>query len=726
MSSTFLGMPATPPRSPYGTGNLRGDRKFPEAAHDELRNEQLRRNLGRATRTIRAKRLDVTGELPDWEALRDAGSAIKTDTMNRLPELLEQLERKVTERGGTVHWARDGVEANEIVARLVRATGSSDVIKVKSMATQEIGLNEHLESVGITPYETDLAELIVQLAHDKPSHILVPAIHRNRDEIRQIFLKEIPGVDPSLDNVPAHLAAAARAYLREKFMTTKVAVSGANFGIAETGTLAVVESEGNGRMCLTMPDTLITVMGIEKVLPRYQDLEVFLQLLPRSSTGERMNPYTSMWTGVTPGDGPQEFHLVLLDNGRTAALADRIGREALNCIRCSACLNVCPVYERAAWPRVRIDVPRTDRRGTHSAARRDARGQERPQQLAAVRLQPLRRLFRRLPGQDRHSLAPGRAAPPAHRAVRHHGGEAGHEGRGHRHEASEALHRRAEGGGDRPRPRRAGRQDLASPAAVRRLEREPGHRGAAEADLPLLAGIGRGRRDDAGRRGRVRAEPQETGGGEVTTARETVLGRIKDALSLAPAPAPDIAVPRGYRTGRTLPDDERLALFTDRLVDYKATVHTCTADRTAHVVAEVLRERGARRIGVAGRARRRLARRVRRRGPAGLRRHPGAPARRVGRRRHRLCRQLRRDRHHLPGRLAGPGTAGAFLVPDLHVCVVDLSTVEAGVPEAVARLVPQRPTTLISGPSATSDIELERVEGVHGPRTLAVVIRTDV
>jgi len=346
MSATFLGMPATPPRSPYGTGNLRGDRPFPAAAHDELRNEQLRRNLGRATRTIRAKRLDVTGELPDWEELRDAGSAIKTDTMNRLPELLEELERNVTARGGTVHWARDGVEANEIVARLVRETGSDEVIKVKSMATQETGLNEHLESLGITAHETDLAELIVQLAHDKPSHILVPAIHRNRDEIRQIFLKEIPGVDPSLDNVPAHLAAAARAYLREKFMTTKVAVSGANFGIAETGTLSVVESEGNGRMCLTLPDTLITVMGIEKVLPRYQDLEVFLQLLPRSSTGERMNPYTSMWTGVTPGDGAESFHLVLLDNGRTAALADRVGREALNCIRCSACLNVCPVYER--------------------------------------------------------------------------------------------------------------------------------------------------------------------------------------------------------------------------------------------------------------------------------------------------------------------------------------------------------------------------------------------
>lgn len=347
MSDTFLGMPALPPRAPYGTGNLRGDQKFPAAARTRLRDTQLRGNLRKATHTIREKRLHVTGELPDWEALRDTGSAIKTDTMNRLPELLEELEREVTERGGTVHWARDGVEANEIVTRLVRETGSEEVIKVKSMATQEIGLNEHLEARGITPYETDLAELIVQLAHDKPSHILVPAIHRNREEIREIFLKGIPGVDPGLSSVPAELAAAARAYLREKFMTTKVAVSGANFGIAETGTLSVVESEGNGRMCLTLPDTLITVMGIEKVLPLHQDLEVFLQLLPRSSTGERMNPYTSLWTGVTPGDGPQDFHLVLLDNGRTAALADQVGREALNCIRCSACLNVCPVYERA-------------------------------------------------------------------------------------------------------------------------------------------------------------------------------------------------------------------------------------------------------------------------------------------------------------------------------------------------------------------------------------------
>jgi L-lactate dehydrogenase complex protein LldF len=214
------------------------------------------------------------------------------------------------------------------------------------MATQEIGLNEYLESEGIDAFETDLAELIVQLGDDLPSHILVPAIHRNRAEIKEIFKRRMESVPDGMTDAPRELAMAAREHLRKKFLRAKVAVSGANFAVADTGTLAVVESEGNGRMCLTLPDTLITVMGIEKIIPTFTDLEVFMQLLPRSSTGERMNPYTSMWTGVTPNDGPQNVHIVLLDNGRTRALADDVGRAALKCIRCSACLNVCPVYER--------------------------------------------------------------------------------------------------------------------------------------------------------------------------------------------------------------------------------------------------------------------------------------------------------------------------------------------------------------------------------------------
>ncbi|MER6950077.1 lactate utilization protein B [Nonomuraea sp. NPDC000554] len=332
MSATFLGMP----------GN------FPKNAAQAVQDSQLRYNLRKATHTIRDKRLKAVAELPDWEELRAAGKAIKDHTLRHLDRYLVQLEEAVTRAGGHVHWARDAAEANRIVSDLVKATGETEVVKVKSMATQEIGLNEALAAQGITAYETDLAELIVQLGDDFPSHFLVPAIHRNRSEIREIFNAKMAEwgrpAPANLTDEPAALAEAARLHLRERFLKSKVAISGGNFMVAETGTLVVLESEGNGRMCLTLPRTLISVVGIEKLLPTWRDLEVFLQLLPRSSTAERMNPYTSTWTGSVEG---QDFHLVLLDNGRTQVLADEVGRQALRCIRCSACLNVCPVYERA-------------------------------------------------------------------------------------------------------------------------------------------------------------------------------------------------------------------------------------------------------------------------------------------------------------------------------------------------------------------------------------------
>ena len=322
-----------------------GSPTFPVAARAALADTQLRANLAHATGSIRAKRAAAVAELPDWERLCRAGEAIKDDVLSNLDVYLGRLEASVTARGGVVHWARDAQEANETVLGLVRDAGADEVVKVKSMATAEIGLNEALAAGGVSAIETDLAELIVQLGEDRPSHILVPAIHRNRREIRDIFRRTMPHAAAVSDR-PAELAEAARTHLRRKFLSAKVAVSGANFAVADTGSIVVVESEGNGRMCLTLPETLITVMGIEKLVPTWADLEVFLQLLPRSSTAERMNPYTSVWTGVTPGDGPRAFHLVLLDNGRTATLADRVGRQALRCIRCSACLNVCPVYER--------------------------------------------------------------------------------------------------------------------------------------------------------------------------------------------------------------------------------------------------------------------------------------------------------------------------------------------------------------------------------------------
>ena len=235
---------------------------FHKAARAPLNDAQLRKNLGKATHAIRAKRISLTEELPDWEALREAGSDIKADVMRNLDRYLLQLERAVTAAGGQVHWAADASEANRIVSSLVIATGSLEVIKVKSMTTEEIRLNDALKSAGVSAIETDLAELIIQLAGEPPSHILVPAIHKNRAEIRELLVRTLG--ETELSDEPAELAGAARRFLREKFLLVKVGISGANFAIAETGSVCVVESEGNGRMCLTLPETLITVMGIEK------------------------------------------------------------------------------------------------------------------------------------------------------------------------------------------------------------------------------------------------------------------------------------------------------------------------------------------------------------------------------------------------------------------------------------------------------------------------------
>ncbi len=317
---------------------------FPHAAPEALANGLLRANVRAATTSIRARRAGVVAELADWEELREAGAAIKDHALWRLDETLVELERAVVHAGGVVHWARDAAEANQVVTALVVAEGVGEVVKVKSLATDEIRLNEALEAAGVTPIETDLAELIVQLAGERPSHLLVPALHKNRTEIRDLFREQL-GL-PGLSDDPAELAEAARLHLRAAFLRARVAISGANFAVAETGSICVVESEGNGRMCTTLPEVLITVMGIEKVIPEWRDLGVMLQLLPRSATGERMNPYTSLWTGTREGDGPRAFHLVLLDAGRSRVLADAVGRNALRCIRCSACINVCPVYRQ--------------------------------------------------------------------------------------------------------------------------------------------------------------------------------------------------------------------------------------------------------------------------------------------------------------------------------------------------------------------------------------------
>ena len=317
---------------------------FPQAALPVLRNPQLRKNVAHAIDVIQTKRGKLVEEKIDWQELRSAAAAVRAHVLDNLGTYLEQFEARCTAAGGQVHWAADASDARRIIRDIMREVNSSEVIKIKTMTSAEIQLNPYLEAAGFGVFETDLAEIILQLGNQEPSHIVVPALHINRSQVREIFAKSMGR--PDLSDDPQALTDAARTYLRRKFLEVPTAISGANFLIAESGGVAIVESEGNGRMCLTLPKTLITLAGIEKVLPRFTDLEVMLQVLARSATGERMNPYTSLWNGVTPEDGPQNFHVILLDNGRSSILGKAKERQTLRCIRCAACMNACPVYRQ--------------------------------------------------------------------------------------------------------------------------------------------------------------------------------------------------------------------------------------------------------------------------------------------------------------------------------------------------------------------------------------------
>lgn len=321
-------------------------RLFKTYASRSINNPRLRKTYRFATHHALEKRLHVVAEVPEWEALRERAHRIKEEAIDHLDHYLEKLEARVTANGGKVFWARDGEEASDYILRVARRIKARTVVKSKSMTTEEIGLSHTLEENQLEPVETDLGEYIIQLAHESPSHITAPALHKTRAEVGELFAAKL-GI-PFTD-VPEELCDVARKILRNKFLSAELGISGVNFALADTGTIVIVENEGNARLSTTLPRVHIAVMGLEKVIPSFADLPVFLRLLGRSSTGQKQTSYVSLISSPRKAgemDGPEEFHLVILDNGRTEILKDPRMRESLFCIRCGACLNTCPIYQR--------------------------------------------------------------------------------------------------------------------------------------------------------------------------------------------------------------------------------------------------------------------------------------------------------------------------------------------------------------------------------------------
>src|SRR5216117_838973 len=316
-----------------------------ERASNALRDRFLHEALDIATTRFIALRREAFGDFPQGEAPRDRARAIKEATLQRLDAHLETLVANIERLGGHVHFATTAEEAREIVLDIARRTGARMAVKSKSMATEEIHLNDALEAIGVTPVETDLGEYIIQLAHERPSHIIAPAIHKTKGQVAELFAKELRrtvAADPEV------LTKIARDELREKFLQADMGITGANFAVADTGTVVLVTNEGNGRMVTSLPRVHVAVMGVEKVVPSLTDLMVFLAILAKSATGQKLSVYTTLVQGPRRAgelEGPEELHLVLLDNGRINQLAGPL-REALYCLRCGACLNVCPVYRQ--------------------------------------------------------------------------------------------------------------------------------------------------------------------------------------------------------------------------------------------------------------------------------------------------------------------------------------------------------------------------------------------
>lgn len=314
-------------------------------AEQAVADEALGRALAFATDHMAVQRGQALEKVGNFDDLRRAARTVRTATLARLPEVLSRLAERIEAAGGYVFFAADAAEARGYITEVARRHGARRIAKSKSMVTEEIGLNKALAAAGLEVVETDLGEWIVQLTGEPPAHIIAPAVHLSRGRVAEVFRRH-GGED--LGDDPAELTAYARGRLRDVFLTADLGITGANFAVAESGTICMVTNEGNGRMVTSLPPVQIAVVGMERVVETWSDLELMLSLLPRSATGQALTVYTTMITGPRRAEeleGPQELHVVIVDNGRSGILGGPY-REVLNCIRCGACLNVCPVYRR--------------------------------------------------------------------------------------------------------------------------------------------------------------------------------------------------------------------------------------------------------------------------------------------------------------------------------------------------------------------------------------------
>lgn len=698
------------------TTNVSDD--FRTRAHQALGDRQLRNNFRSAMDSLMAKRAASFSDAHEREHLRALGNAIKARALSKLPDLLEQLEQNLTRNGVTVHWAETVDEANGIVLSIIRAHEARQVIKGKSMVSEEMEMNHVLAEQGIECLESDMGEFIVQLDHEKPSHIIMPAIHKNAGQVASLFHDKL-GVEYTKD--VDQLIQIGRRVLRQKFFEADIGVSGVNFAVAETGTLLLVENEGNGRMSTTVPPVHIAVTGIEKVVENLRDVVPLLSLLTRSALGQPITTYVNMISGPRKEhelDGPQQVHLVLLDNGRSQAFADSELRQTLNCIRCGACMNHCPVYTRIGGhaygevypgPIGKIITP-------HMVGL--AKVPDHPSASA------VRRLRRSVPGEDPD---PEPAAPPARRERQGPGQPPPGDARpGQQILAQGTFHLERLGPA----------QQFADPVSPVQPGGHPPARADPEQRRPLDA---KPQRTETRRPVLARPGPRASGqtGRTSMSAKQNILGKLRNSLT-GTTPIVDNFDEALVTEPYTYSPEQRIPQLRKQMEAVHTEIHQTTGQDWPALLARLLGERQLPSLLIAPTT------------PHGQRvsqywaEHPGLPTlkaydRPVEQWKAELFNDTPASLTTTLGAIAATGSLILWptreeprlmsLVPPVHFALLKASEIRDNFYQvqqeyAWAQGMPTN-ALLVSGPSKTADIEQVLAYGAHGPKDLVVLILED-